>query len=348
MITRPCRIGISAGRYVALKIPALELSFSAEETVVLKTTLTSSPEEAASFIRRGECAVFPTETVYGIGADARSEEAVSKIFRAKGRPSDNPLIVHVAGREGIRDVADEISPVAEMLLDAFTPGPLTLILPRAASIPAVVTAGLDTVGVRIPSLPVTRRFLDACDVPVAAPSANRSGRPSPTTWRAAYEDLVGRVPCILRGGRTVAGLESTVVDVTTDVPTILRPGAVSLEEIRAVVPEAELVGAVPSVPRSPGTKHRHYAPDAAVILVDHPQEADPGAIHGYIGIEPPAVPAAFACVCVVPDLEAYGRELFHFFRQCDARGCQKVFAQRVPEEGLGRAVMDRLTRARKR
>ncbi len=312
---------------------------------IVKTTLTSSPDEAATYVRAGECAVFPTETVYGLGADAMSEAAVAKIFEAKGRPSDNPLIVHLADRSEVDEVATGVSLIAEALLDAFTPGPLTLVLPKSPAVPKIVTAGLDTVGVRIPSLPVARQFLSACGVPVAAPSANRSGRPSPTTWRAAYEDLVGRVPCILRGGRTDAGLESTVVDVTTDVPTVLRPGAVSLEAIREVVPNAEWVDAVEKVPKSPGQKHRHYAPDARVLLVDRPQEAEPGAIHAYIGLDAPAVPAAFARVFVAEDVASYAHELFHFLRDCDAQGCRTVFAQRVGPKGMGRALMDRLTRA---
>jgi L-threonylcarbamoyladenylate synthase len=274
-----------------------------------------------------------------------SEAAVGKIFEAKGRPSDNPLIVHLANRSQVGEVAVGVSPVAEALLDAFTPGPLTLVLPKSPAIPGIVTADLDTIGVRIPSLPVTTQFLSACGVPVAAPSANRSGRPSPTTWRAAYEDLAGRVPCILRGGRTDAGLESTVVDVTTEVPAILRPGAVSLESLREVAPDAELVDSVEDVPKSPGQKHRHYAPDARVILVNHPHEAEPGAIHAYIGTDAPAVPAAFARVFVADDLASYAHELFHFLRECDARGCRTVFAQRVEPKGIGHALMDRLTRA---
>lgn len=311
----------------------------------MKTTLTSSPEEAATYIRDGKLAVFPTETVYGLGADALNEAAVADIFRAKGRPSDNPLIVHVADRSGVARVAREVSPAAEAILEAFAPGPITLVLPRADAVSDAVTAGLQTVGVRIPSLPLAQEFLAACGTPVAAPSANRSGRPSPTTWRAAYEDLVGRVPCILRGGRTDAGLESTVVDVTTDVPAVLRPGAVTIEALREVVPGVKEVAEVSDVPKSPGTKHRHYAPEAEVILVDTAAEADAGAIHGYIGLDDPAVPAAFAHVFVAPTVEAYGRELFHFLRECDGMGCRRVFAQRVKPEGLGRALMDRLRRA---
>jgi len=314
----------------------------------VKTTITSSPEEAAAYIRRGELAVFPTETVYGLGADALNPEAVQAIFQAKGRPSDNPLIVHLADRSDLGAVAATISPAAGDLLEAFTPGPLTLVLPRAAALSDRVTAGLDTVGVRIPSLPIARAFLRACNTPVAAPSANRSGRPSPTTWRAAYEDLVGRVPCILQGGRTDAGIESTVVDVTTDTPAVLRPGAVSMEALRDVVPTIREVDEAPDVPRSPGTKHRHYAPEAEVVIVEDPGEADAAAIHGYIGIDEPAVPAAFANVFVAPSSEAYGRELFHFLRECDALGCRRIFAQEVPEEGLGRALMDRLRRAASR
>ncbi|PEN14790.1 threonylcarbamoyl-AMP synthase [Longibacter salinarum] len=320
----------------------------AGEAHTVKTTITASTDEAAQYIRDGHLTVFPTETVYGLGADALNADAVKEIFRAKSRPSDNPLIVHVADREGVEAVARSITPAADALLEAFAPGPITLVLPVAERVPRDVTAGLDTVGVRIPSLPLAQEFLQACDTPVAAPSANRSGRPSPTTWRAAYEDLVGRVPCILRGGRTDAGIESTVVDVTSDVPTVLRPGAVSLERLREVVPNIEMVADDSDVPKSPGTKHRHYAPDAKVIIVDDPGEADAGAVHGYIGVDKPAVPAAFAKVYVAPSVEAYGRELFHFLRECDGLGCRAVFAQSVPENGLGRAVMDRLRRAASR
>lgn len=316
----------------------------------MNTVLTASPDTAARYIRAGKLSVFPTETVYGLGADATNEAAVRDIFRVKGRPSDNPLIVHVAHRASVGEVARDVPPTAMTLLDAFAPGPLTLVLMRRRDLPDIVTAGLDTVGVRIPSLPVARSFLDACDTPVAAPSANRSGRPSPTTWRAAYTDLAGMVPCILQGERTDAGLESTVVDVITHPPVILRPGAVSVEDIRSFVPNVKLGagGEGDERARSPGTRHRHYAPDARVVIVDHPREAGAGGTQGYIGVDAPANPEEFSRVYVAGDVRAYAHELFHFLRACDAAGCERVYAQRVDAIGLGRALMDRLERAAER
>lgn len=315
----------------------------------MTTVRTTSPTEAADFIRRGKLVAFPTETVYGLGADAFQPDAVRRIFEAKGRPSDNPLIVHVCRREQIDRVAAEVPPVATRLLERFMPGPLTLILPRHEDLPPVVTAGLDTVGVRMPRLPLTRTFLDACDTPVPAPSANRSGRPSPTSWEAVLEDLEGRIECVLQGGRTEAGVESTVVDCTSTPVEVLRPGAVSVEELRGVV------GAVRAAPsdeetraRSPGTRHRHYAPSARVHLVDRPAKAEPGPKHAYIGLDAPPAPEAFAVVYLEDDVEAYAHDLFHAFRACDEAGCERIYAQTVSPEGLGRALNDRLRRAEAR
>lgn len=316
----------------------------------MTTEITTSPDEAATFLRSGELVAFPTETVYGLGADAFQPEAVEKIFEAKGRPSDNPLIVHLAHQEQVWEVAADLPGPAETLLAQFTPGPLTLILPKAAAVPAIVTAGLDTVGVRIPAHPVARSFLRASDTPVAAPSANRSGRPSPTTWSAVDEDLGGRIACILKGGRTDAGVESTVLDCTASPPTVLRPGAVSVEALRDVVGTVRLADEVDGqdereAPRSPGTRHRHYAPTADVRLVDDPTAAEAGPNAGYIGLDAPSSPASFAQCHVAPDLDAYAHDLFAFFRACDRAGCSVIFAQRVPEEDLGRALNDRLRRA---
>ena len=316
----------------------------------MTTTTTTSPEEAAAYIRDGELVAFPTETVYGLGADALRTEAVQKIFEAKGRPADNPLIVHLADRARIRDVAATVPAFAEALLDQFAPGPLTLILPRHSDVPSVVTAGLDTVGVRLPSHPVAQAFLQACETPIAAPSANRSGRPSPTSWTAVEEDLGGRIACILKGGRTEAGVESTVLDCTTSPPTVLRPGAVSVEALRTVVGTVRVSGeeaadADDEAPRSPGTRHRHYAPTAAVQLVDDPADAPARPDAGYIGLDTLPDADAFARRHVVPDVETYAHDLFAFFRDCDHAGCSVIYAQTVPEEGLGRALNDRLRRA---
>ena len=200
----------------------------------MQTLLTTSPRSAAEFIRRGETVAFPTETVYGLGANALDETAVAKIFAAKGRPADNPLIIHLAEAEQMHTVAREINAAAHNFIEHFFPGALTLVVPKTERVPPNVTAGLATVGVRVPAHELAREFLRACAVPVAAPSANLSGRPSPTTWEAVREDLDGRIACILQGAQTEVGLESTVVDCTGDVPLVLRAGAVTLEQLRAV------------------------------------------------------------------------------------------------------------------
>ncbi len=312
----------------------------------MQTLLTDSPQEAAALLRAGEVVAFPTETVYGLGADAFDAEAVRKIFAAKGRPADNPLIVHVARLDQIDLLAEAVSAPARRLIDAFFPGPLTVILKKKPEVPGVVTGGLDTVGVRMPRHPVAQAFLAACGRPVAAPSANRSGRPSPTTWQAAYADLDGRVACILQAERTPAGLESTVVDCTEATPTVLRTGVITLEALRVVLPDVRLAeqGTREGL-RSPGTRYRHYAPRARVRLVGHPAEARPGPGAAYIGLETPETPGAFGLHAVCPTVEAYAHELFDFFRRCDAAGLRTIYCQRVAPTGLGRALMDRLQRA---
>lgn len=314
---------------------------------MVDTVYTTSPTKAATYLRNGELVAFPTETVYGLGGDAFRVRAVEAIFEAKGRPPDNPLIVHVADRAQIHEVARDVPSVAETLLDHFAPGPLTLILPKHQDVPSVVTAGLDTVGVRMPRHDLAQAFLRACGTPVAAPSANRSGRPSPTTWRAVEEDLGGRIACILKGGRTQKGLESTVLDCTVTPPAVLRPGAISVEAIRrvagAVAVEEDESGK--EGPRSPGTRHRHYAPAAQVHLVAHPSDAEPDPEAGYIGLDRPESSEPFRCLHVVPDVQTYAHDLFHFFRTCDQHGCAHIYAQTVPQEGLGRALNDRLERA---
>jgi len=289
---------------------------------------------------------FPTETVYGVGTDAFQPRAVRRIFDAKERPADNPLIVHVWRPEQFDRVAATVPQSARRLCDAFLPGPLTLVLPKHPDLPSVVTAGLDTVGVRMPRLPLAQVFLEACDTPVPAPSANQSGRPSPTHWRAVEQDLGGRIDCILQGGRTAAGVESTVVDCTADPVEILRPGAVSVEAVREVL--GDVMGA-PSdanhAARSPGTRHRHYAPTARVQLVKDAAAASPDAQHAYVGLDAPPSPDAFGAVYVEETVEAYAHDLFHIFRTCDDQGIERIFAQTVPPEGLGRALNDRLRRA---
>jgi L-threonylcarbamoyladenylate synthase len=311
----------------------------------VETLITDSPEEAAAYLRHGELAAFPTETVYGLGAVAFDAGAVAKIFTAKGRPPTNPLIVHVADLAEVSRLAAFVSETARALMTVFFPGPLTLVLPKQSAVPDIITAGRDTVGVRMPDHTVAQAFLQAVSQPVAAPSANRSGRPSPTTWEAVYEDLNGRIPCILRGPRSDAGVESTVVDCTGDAPLLLRPGAVTLEQLQEVDPRIRIPDMDEELSaRSPGTRFRHYQPNARVRLVDAPPDAPPP-YSAYIGLDQPAPFAAFSRIQVCESVEVYAWELFAFFRSCDAAAIRCIYCQTVPPTRLGLALMDRLQRA---
>ncbi len=253
-------------------------------------------EEAAVILRQGGTVAFPTETVYGLGANALDPAAVQGIFAAKGRPADNPLIAHIAGRATLEELAEtpsEVEGLVNLLISRFWPGPLTLILPKKPVVPDVVTGGLDTVAVRMPDHPIALALIAAAGVPVAAPSANTSGRPSPTTAAHVIADLDGKVEMIIDGGPTGIGVESTVLDLTTRVPTLLRPGGVALEDLRALVGEVNLDRGLQDreskgeggrgrgledeahahfKPRAPGMKYTHYAPRARVILVEGTNE----------------------------------------------------------------------------
>jgi len=315
----------------------------------VKTKITQSPSIAARFIQRGEVVAFPTETVYGLGADIFNEEAVQKIFIAKERPADNPLIAHISALSQLEQITSGIPETASKLIEAFFPGPLTLIFPKNERVPSAATAGLKTIGVRMPKDPVARQFLRACGVPVVAPSANLSGRPSPTTWQAVRADLGGRISCILKGDRTKIGLESTVVDCSGETPVILRAGAVTLEELSEVIPQTKMSkisgGADFAAPKSPGMKHRHYAPRAKVIPAPFPQYTVPMNSSAYIGLKAPPKAAMFERILICKDVEEYARELFNFFRECDEAEVETIFCQTVDEEGLGLALMDRIRRA---
>ena len=226
----------------------------------MKTVLTESFAEAAEFIRKGGVVAFPTETVYGLGANVFDEKAIAKIFAAKMRPNDNPLIAHVCNLEQIKIVASDITKNAQKFIEAFFPAPLTLVLPKAESVPLAATANLETIGVRMPENDLALEFLRACETPVVAPSANLSGKPSPTSWEAVYEDLSGRIDCILQGETTEIGLESTVVDCTSDAPLVLRTGAITLEQLQKIVSETSVYQLKKNeMPKSPGLRHRHYS-----------------------------------------------------------------------------------------
>lgn len=328
---------------------------------MMRTTQRIAPNQiqlAAEMIRNGQTVAFPTETVYGLGADALNAQAVERIFLAKGRPSDNPLIAHVASVEQLPAISEHVSPIANILIERFWPGPLTIVVPKSIHVPDNVTAGLPTVAVRMPQEPLALDLIRLADRPIVAPSANRSGRPSATTWESVLEDLDGRIDGVICGPQTRIGLESTVVDTTTDRPILLRHGAITEEmiaevcgEITASVPEnSELRG------RSPGTRHRHYQPRARVLLADNLNQIQPrGERLGMIGLanskDAPSLaerlksrfPLANILLC--DSLEQYANRLFEFFRECDAIGVDTLYCQSVERKGLGRAIMDRLDRA---
>lgn len=312
-------------------------------------------ESAAQLLRAGEVVAFPTETVYGLGADALNADAVRKIFLAKGRPSDNPLIVHIADKSQLLMVAREVPTVANRLMAQFWPGPLTIVLPKRSEIPQIVTANLDTVAVRLPNHRIAMEIIRLAGVPLAAPSANRSGRPSATTWQAVAEDLNGRIAGLVCGEPTTIGIESTVVDTTSNPPRVLRPGGVSLEQLRAVCPEMQPYAGHSSalsglLANSPGLKHKHYQPIARVMIVNttsaHCESAIPdSAVIHFIGLSEPINPTRFQMILVCSNVSEYAAKLFDFFRKADLSAADVVCCQAVVEIGIGVALMDRIRRA---
>ena len=315
----------------------------------------ASIRRAAALLCAGELVAFPTETVYGLGADALNGEAAARIFAAKGRPADNPLIAHIAGESGLAGlIAGEPCACARKLMRAFWPGPMTLIFPKSPRVPREVTAGLDTVAVRMPSHPVARALIRAAQTPIAAPSANRSGRPSPTTAAHVLEDMEGRIPLILDGGPCEVGLESTVVDVTGARPRILRPGGVTLEMLEGVVGDVDVDEGVlhqlqaGSQARSPGMKYKHYAPKGEVTIVTGPRAAQEIA-RLYDAADGRAAILAFSQADYgarrVYRLKNAPGELFAALRQLDEDGMETIYAEDVPTTGVGLAVMNRLMRA---
>lgn len=312
---------------------------------LMKTIITTSPARSAQLLLENNVVAFPTETVYGLGANAYESDAVEKIFIAKGRPSDNPLIVHVAGMDQLPSVVSKIPPYAEKLMENFFPGPLTLVLPKNKRISSSVTAGLQTVGVRIPKHPIAHRFLKECGVPVAAPSANISGKPSPTTWQAVKYDLNGKISCILKGNPSRVGVESTVVDCTGPSPVILRAGGVTLEQLREIIPSTRIgksngKGTV----KSPGVKYRHYSPLAYVFIVSGIDETVPMKSSAYIGLQKTGR-MNFGLKKICRNEEEYARSIFHFFRECDIKHIETIYCEQVSENGIGLALMDRIRKA---
>ena len=336
------------------------------ETLLLPAS-SPSLNMASDLLRSGQLVAFPTETVYGLGADAMNPEAVLSVFRAKGRPADNPLIVHIYDRSQLFLLCT-IPPEAIPLMDAFWPGPLTILFEKHSAVPDVVTAGLPTVAVRMPSHPVAAALLKICSLPVAAPSANSSGRPSPTLASHVLEDMKGKIPLILDGGPCDVGVESTVLDLCHGTPTILRPGGVTKEMLENVLhTEVALAGSIlrPLKPDeqalSPGMRYKHYAPKASVTLVEGDEEAVLASLRELCIREQSA--GRKSCVlcftehlntlrdCFPHDIgsrihaEETAHRLFDTLRRLDEEGMESVFSEVVPPEGVGLAVMNRLGRA---
>lgn len=310
----------------------------------MKTTVTNNPKIAAAFIKAGEIAAFPTETVYGLGADAYNEKAVKKIFKAKGRPVDNPLIVHIANKKDINVLAQEITPSAKKIISKFFPGPVTVILKKNEIIPPATTAGLDTIAIRMPAGRLAQQLIKAAGVPIAAPSANLSGSPSPTNFLHVLRDFNNKIPCLLIGPPAKYGLESTVIDCTGKHPVILRPGSITLEQIKKLDKNAVIQKKAGKI-KSPGQKYKHYSPKADVRIINVKREmSNVKRNEAFIGLDR-NVGKGFEKVLICRSMNDYARKLFSFFRECDDEGIKTIWCQKVPEKGIGAAIMNRLNKA---
>ena len=332
----------------------------------LKTELFTAPtaeniEKAAAIIRAGGLLGIPTETVYGLGADALNEQAVLNIFLAKGRPQDNPLIIHIPDASWLETYCENVPEAAYRLAGRFWPGPLTMILPRKPIVPLRTTGGLETVGVRCPRHPVTLAVIRAAGVPIAAPSGNTSGRPSPTTARDMMEDMDGKIDGVFDGGPCSVGVESTIIDLTVTPPRLLRPGGLPLEDLRSVLGEVAVDKAVVGKlapgehPKAPGMKYRHYAPKAPVtvvtgepaesaryILAHLPAKAGVICFHEFVGLYPGH---AIHDLGPTGDKAEQARRVFDALREFDQTDVPEIFAQCPDDRGLGLAVGNRLKKA---
>ena len=305
-------------------------------------------QQAAEIIKEGGLVAFPTETVYGLGADALNPEAVGKVYAAKGRPSDNPMIVHISSKNDLSHLAFEITDDIRKLMDAFWPGPLTMVVPAAPVVPRVTTGGLDTVAVRMPSDPVAAALITSSETPIAAPSANLSGRPSPTSARHVIDDLDGRIDAIIQGGDCQVGIESTVVDMTGAVPTVLRPGIITAERLSQALGKTVEIDPAMNVktadfkPKSPGMKYKHYAPKAEMIIYKGDREK----VYLAMSEEKLRRTGYGQKVEIImyddSEPEKAAREFFAKLRACDKAGVDVILAAAMREDGVGFAVMNRM------
>ena len=322
-------------------------------------------EQAAALIKAGEVVSFPTETVYGLGADGLNPTAVAKIFAAKGRPNDNPLILHIAQKEAIAPLTTGLNANAQKLIEHFWPGPLTLIVNKSSIVPDAVSAGLETVAVRFPSNKFAQDFIRACGCPIAAPSANISGRPSPTNAQDVLEDMQGKIAGMLDGGSCGIGLESTVVDTTEPVPTILRPGGITYEMLTEVMGAVEIDPALQGdknfKPKAPGMKYRHYAPKADLSIVEGPQEdvidcinrltreaAAKGLKAGIIATDETRAQYASGLVLSIgsrEEEETIAHHLYEVLRDFDEADVNVIYSEAFYTPRMGQAIMNRLLKA---
>ncbi|MCD8180867.1 MAG: threonylcarbamoyl-AMP synthase [Firmicutes bacterium] len=330
------------------------------ETKILSTD-EKDINEAGKIIRNGGLVAFPTETVYGLGASALDAFAAKKIYAAKGRPSDNPLIVHICDKNQIEKIAAEIPPSAKTVIDKFMPGPITVILKKKPCIPDDVTAGLDTAAIRFPSHETAQRLIRAAGVPIAAPSANLSGKPSPTKAKHVINDMTGRIDAVIDGGSCAVGVESTIIDFTGEKPVILRPGGVTYEDLKNAGIEAEIDKnilrsiAADEAPKCPGMKYKHYAPNAEVTVVEGEITAVRrkikellkgvnGKIAGVMTMDGADYDNA-VILSVGSGNKEYAQNLFAALREFDELGAEVVFAEFCDDGGYGLAVKNRLYKA---
>lgn len=348
-------------------------TFDVRDIIEDRNALEDKLGEAAEMLKNGGTVAFPTETVYGLGANALDEAAVKKIFEAKGRPSDNPLIVHIAETDQLKELVKEVPEKALRLMDKFWPGPLSIIMEKTALVPDCVTAGLGTAAIRMPENPEAYVLLKLAGCPVAAPSANLSGKPSPTKPEHVLHDLTGRVNGIVLGRTCDVGIESTVIDMSTEPPVILRPGIITKEDIEAVIGTVKIAGRKTdqqSVPKAPGMKYTHYAPNAPMILFDSdPAEmtaeilkraADELAQGKKVGIiatdetrglyETQLAPGLQPNTCILStgsreDLKTVAHNIFHILRRFDEEKVDIILSESFEAEGIGFSIMNRMDKA---
>jgi len=318
-------------------------------------------QQAAHLLKQNEVVAFPTETVYGLGGNAKDDEAIKKIFAAKGRPSDNPLIIHIAKQKQLTKFVEEVPAVAKQLIEKFWPGALTIIFRmKKGALSSYATAGLSTVAVRMPDHPIALRLLEEANLPIAAPSANQSGKPSPTSGSHVKEDLDGKIAGIVDGGSTGIGVESTVIDCTEQIPVILRPGGITLEQIESVIGEVRLDSSLTdkeAKPKAPGMKYSHYAPDVPLFLVKGTKERiqllineakQNGKRVGVLTTNEHQyyydADYVFACGAR-EDLETVASSLYEGLRSFNHKNVDIIYSEMFPEAGVGQAIMNRLIKA---